>query len=82
MAKLFAVAAFDLDRFLAELVTLADEGARLEIGDGAVHEFVGNGDLALADPMQRLPTGVPQLLLHGDLDADAWSQAVAALDRL
>jgi acetyl esterase/lipase len=44
------------------------EGARLAIGDGAVAAFVGDADLALADPMQRLPTGVPQLLVHGDLD--------------
>lgn len=44
------------------------EGARLVIGDGAVAGFVGDADLALADPMQRLPTGVPQLLVHGDLD--------------
>ena len=44
------------------------EGARLATGDGAVVEFVGDADLALADPMQRLPTGVPQLLVHGDLD--------------
>jgi acetyl esterase/lipase len=44
------------------------EGARLVIGDGAVAAFVGDADLALADPMQRLPTGVPQLLVHGDLD--------------
>jgi acetyl esterase/lipase len=97
------------------------EGARLGIGDGAVAAFVGDADLALADPMQRLPTGVPQLLVHGDLDdrvpvelsrryadaaraagdrcellelagvghfepmdprTQAWSQVVAALDRL
>jgi dipeptidyl aminopeptidase/acylaminoacyl peptidase len=44
------------------------EGLRLGVGEGAVTEFVGDGDLALADPMQRLPTGVPQLLVHGDLD--------------
>ncbi len=97
------------------------EGARLGIGKGAVAAFVGDGDLALADPMERLPTGVPLLLVHGDLDDDvpvelsrryadvaraagdrcellelpgvghfepidprteAWSQVVAALDRL
>jgi acetyl esterase/lipase len=44
------------------------EGARLALGDGAVAAFVGDADLALADPMQRLPTGVPQLLVHGELD--------------
>ena len=44
------------------------EGARLGIGDGAVAAFVGDADPAPADPMQRLPTGVPQLLVHGDLD--------------
>jgi acetyl esterase/lipase len=97
------------------------EGARLGIGEGAVAAFVGDADLALADPMQRLPTGVPQLLVHGDFDdrvpvelsrryadaaraagdrcellelagvghfepldprTEAWSQVVAALDRL
>jgi acetyl esterase/lipase len=44
------------------------EGARLGVGEGAVAEFVSDADLALADPLQRLPTGVPQLLVHGDLD--------------
>ena len=44
------------------------EGARLATGGGAVAEFVGDADLALADPMQRLPSGVPQLVVHGDLD--------------
>jgi Dipeptidyl aminopeptidases/acylaminoacyl-peptidases len=44
------------------------EGARLAVGDGAVAAFVGDADLALADPMHRLPAGVPQLLVHGDLD--------------
>jgi dipeptidyl aminopeptidase/acylaminoacyl peptidase len=97
------------------------EGARLGIGNGAVAAFAGDADLAPADPMQRLATGVPQLLVHGDLDddvpvelsrryadaaraagdrcellelpgvghfepidprAEAWSQVVAALDRL
>jgi acetyl esterase/lipase len=97
------------------------EGERLGIGAGAVAAFVGDADLAQADPAQRLPTGVPQLLVHGDLDDDvpvelsrryaaaaraagdqcelldlpgvghfepidprteAWSQVVAALDRL
>jgi acetyl esterase/lipase len=97
------------------------DGARLGVGKGAVDAFVGDADLGLADPMQRLPTGVPQLLVHGDLDDDvpvelsrryadaaraagdrcellelpgvghfepidprteAWSQVVAALDRL
>jgi acetyl esterase/lipase len=43
-------------------------GAQLAIGDGAVAAFVGDANLALADPMQRLPTGVAQLLVHGDLD--------------
>jgi acetyl esterase/lipase len=46
------------------------EGARLGIGNGAVAAFVGDADLVSADPMQRLPTGVPQLLVHGDLDDD------------
>src|SRR5919197_1102696 len=44
------------------------EGARLGVGDGAVAAFVRDADLAPVDPMQRLPTGVPQLLVHGNLD--------------
>jgi acetyl esterase/lipase len=97
------------------------EGARLGIGEGAVAAFVGDAELAQADPMQCLPAGVPVLLAHGTLDdrvpvelsrrysdaaraagdrcellelpgvghfepidprTQAWSQVVAALDRL
>jgi acetyl esterase/lipase len=59
------------------------EGERLGIGAGAVAAFVGDADLALADPAQRLPTGVPQLIVHGDLDDDvpvelSWRYAAAA----
>jgi acetyl esterase/lipase len=48
--------------------------ARAGLGDGAATAFVGGEPeqrpraYALADPMARLPTGVPQLLVHGEAD--------------
>jgi acetyl esterase/lipase len=50
------------------------EAARREIGERAALEFMGGGPdelpsaYAAADPAARLPTGVPQLLVHGDAD--------------
>ncbi len=58
---------------LAGVCCLAD-AAREGIGDAAAAGFVGAEphealDLyALADPVARLPTGVPQLLVHGAAD--------------
>ncbi len=55
---------------VCDLVAAADEA----IGDGAVIEFIGAAPAqrpdayAIADPMQRLPTGVTVLLAHGDAD--------------
>jgi acetyl esterase/lipase len=55
---------------VCDLVSAADEG----IGDDAVVEFIGATPAqrpdayALADPMQRLPTGAEVLLAHGDAD--------------
>ncbi len=55
---------------VCDLVAAADA----EIGDGAVVEFIGAAPeerpdvYAIADPMQRLPTGVDVLLAHGDAD--------------
>lgn len=48
------------------------------LGRGAVHELLGAPDdpaelerrLALASPVERLPLGVPLLLVHGDADPD------------
>jgi acetyl esterase/lipase len=51
------------------------EADRLGLGDGAVRAFLGAGaDEAPeryrdASPAERLPTGVPQLLVHGEADA-------------
>lgn len=48
--------------------------ARAGLGDGAAVEFVGGAPeerpdaYELADPMVRLPTGIPQILVHGDAD--------------
>jgi dipeptidyl aminopeptidase/acylaminoacyl peptidase len=42
------------------------EGAAVELAGGLPHERPEA--YALADPLRRLPTGVPQLLAHGDLD--------------
>jgi acetyl esterase/lipase len=55
---------------VCDLAAAAREG----IGDGAAVAFTGGTPeerpdaYALADPMRRLPTGVPQLLAHGDAD--------------
>lgn len=50
------------------------EAANAGLGDGAVVEFAGGTpaerpeSYAAADPIRRLPTGVPQLLVHGTSD--------------
>jgi pimeloyl-ACP methyl ester carboxylesterase len=51
------------------LGAVADLGAaaRDRIGSDAAREFAGDR-LEEADPMRRLPTGVPQLLVHGTED--------------
>jgi acetyl esterase/lipase len=55
---------------VCDLVTAFDEG----IGENAVAEFIGAAPAqwpeayAVADPMQRLPTGMDVLLVHGDAD--------------
>lgn len=55
---------------VCDLVSAFNDG----IGDNAVDEFVGASPeqqpeaYAVADPMQRLPTGTEVLLVHGDAD--------------
>lgn len=55
---------------VCDLVAAAEQG----IGDDAVVRFIGAApeqrpdEYRLADPLQRLPTGVPVLLVHGDAD--------------
>ena len=55
---------------VCDLAAAAEDG----LGEGAAVEFAGGlpperpDAYALADPMRRLPTGVPQLLAHGDAD--------------
>jgi acetyl esterase/lipase len=45
------------------------EGARRNLGDGAIQDFLnGSTDYQLASPMERLPLGVPQIVIHGELD--------------
>jgi acetyl esterase/lipase len=50
------------------------EASRENLGDGAADDFVGAGpdeapeEYARADPLQRLPTGVPTVLVHGSRD--------------
>lgn len=47
---------------------------RMRLSDGVVEEFVGGAPdavperYAAADPLARLPAGVPQLLVHGEAD--------------
>ncbi len=58
---------------LAGVCDLADAYARA-IGESATLEFMGAGPAErpdayrLADPLQRIPAGVPVLLVHGDVD--------------
>ncbi len=54
------------------LAGVCDLRGGVTLGDGAVREFAG-GDpddafFAAASPVERLPTGVPTLLIHGDAD--------------
>ena len=55
---------------VCDLAAAAEDG----LGEGAAVELAGGlpderlEAYALADPLRRLPTGVPQLLAHGDLD--------------
>jgi dipeptidyl aminopeptidase/acylaminoacyl peptidase len=55
---------------VCDLAGAAEEG----LGDGAAVELAGGlpsekpAAYALADPLRRLPTGIPTLLVHGDAD--------------
>ncbi|HET6315864.1 MAG TPA: alpha/beta hydrolase [Chloroflexota bacterium] len=59
---------------LAGVVDLV-EGARRNLGNGAVRMFMGGTPdqmperYAQASPRARVPLGVPQILIHGELDA-------------
>jgi dipeptidyl aminopeptidase/acylaminoacyl peptidase len=63
-------------RAVASLAGVCDLAAAAEdgLGDGAAVELTGGlpaerrTAYALADPLQRLPTGIPTLLVHGDAD--------------
>lgn len=54
---------------LAGVCCLA-EGAAARLGDGAVDDFMGasTDGWAHADPLRRLPTGVPTVVVHGARD--------------
>ena len=58
---------------LAGVCCLADASATA-LGRGAADDFMGaahagcTNDYAHADPLQRLPTGVPTVLVHGERD--------------
>jgi len=51
-------------------------GAKLALGGGAVQAFCGGEPGAVpdiyraADPIRRVPAGIPQLLVHGERDPD------------
>lgn len=66
---------------LAGVCCLAD-AAREQLGRGAADDFMaGATDYEHADPLQRLPTGVPTVLIHGERDDTvpiAQSKAYAA----
>lgn len=66
--SLWAAGTGALTRVVA-LGAVADLGAaaRDRIGSDAAREFAG-ARLEEADPMRRLPTGIPQLLVHGTED--------------
>ncbi len=77
---------------VAALAPVADlqEAHRLDSGRGAVAALLGGSPdqvperYAAASPRARLPLGIPQLLLHGDLDAAlplALSRDYAEADR-
>lgn len=57
-----------------------EHAARVGLGDGAAVRFAGGTPEEVpeayraADPMRRLPTGVPQLLLHGSADPNVPSE--------
>jgi acetyl esterase/lipase len=51
----------------AGVVDLA-EAIRLGLGRGVARDLVGDGDLAALSPAERVPLGVPQLLVHGAAD--------------
>jgi acetyl esterase/lipase len=63
-------------RLVISLAGVADLGAAVaeDLGGGAAREFVGvdpetdPGAFAAIDPMAKLPSGVPVLLVHGDRD--------------
>jgi acetyl esterase/lipase len=62
--RAFCVQAGVLDLRLAAELAPSDEPTKALLGDPA-----GNADrYALASPAERLPFGVPQLVLHGDRD--------------
>jgi len=47
------------------------EASAARLGDGAADEFMASsGGWGSADPVQRLPTGVPTVLVHGARDRD------------
>lgn len=57
---------------VASLAGVCDLRAAVDLSNGAVREFAG-GDpddafFAAASPIERLPLGVPALLIHGDED--------------
>jgi acetyl esterase/lipase len=56
---------------LAGVCCLAEASAA-RLGNGAADDFMGgsSGGWASADPVQRLPTGVPTVLIHGAGDDD------------
>ncbi len=50
-------------------VTDLERAVTLNLGSGAVQDFLnGSTDFAAASPLHRLPLGVPQVLIHGELD--------------
>jgi acetyl esterase/lipase len=60
------------------LAPVADltRASELQVSDGVVDQFIGGTPdqmperYALASPMQRLPLGVPQIVVHGTADTD------------
>ena len=64
---------------------VVSQAGALRLSDGVVDRFLGAHPTSVASPIERLPLGVPQLLVHGEADdvvppaqSTAYAEAAAA----